>query len=441
MLRILALALLGIVAWSAVSAPCRAETKQARRVALVIGNSAYKNTAALANPRHDAEALAAALTRLGFEVVTAFDVTQTQMADPVRKFVSRLQGADVALLFYAGHGLSFEGENYIVPVDTKAKDSIDIRLGMHKIRTITDEMARWSHVNIVMLDACRNNPLVRSLNRSLGGGGRSSRIGVGLSRIEQVGGQSFVMLATKDGEVAADGPRGRHSPFSQALLNNIETKGLDISGLARNVRKEVRSATNDRQVPLAIGSLDDAFYFLPPGKDTSTTGTATSKPALRDRTDERKRDQLYWESIKDYNSPEMFRSYIERFPDGVFVDIAKARLEELARTSKPSDKTTNETPPTSAIDTADQAYRNAVSDGSEAQLRAFVEAYPNHPKAADLKLMLDERDSWRKAERSNTREAYERYLLMFPKGLYAAAARERITALASREVESPSSSG
>jgi uncharacterized caspase-like protein len=181
---------------------------------------------------------------------------------------------------------------------------------------------------------------------------------------KNTGSQSFVMLATKDGEVAADGPGGRHSPFSQALLNNIETKGLDISGLARNVRKEVREATNNRQVPLTIGSLDEAFYFLPPGKDTS-----------------------------------------------------------------------KKTLPTSAIDTADQAYRDAVSDGSEAKLRAFVEAYPNHSKAADLKLMLDERDSWRNAERSNTRDAYERYLLAFPKGLYAKAARERIAVLASQGTE------
>ncbi len=127
MLRVLTLALLGLLAWAATPAPSRAETKQAYRVALVIGNSAYQNTVALANPRHDAEALAAALTRLGFEVVTAFDVTQSQMADPVRKFVGRLQGADVALLFYAGHGLNFEDENYIVPVDASARDAMDIR--------------------------------------------------------------------------------------------------------------------------------------------------------------------------------------------------------------------------------------------------------------------------------------------------------------------------
>ncbi len=130
--RFAAFAFLWLALCTALVPACFAETKLNRRVALVIGNSAYKNTEPLLNPRNDAEELAAALTRVGFEVVLALDVTQSQMAEPVRKFVGRLREADVALLYYAGHGLSFEGENYIVPVDAVARDVMDIRFGMHQ---------------------------------------------------------------------------------------------------------------------------------------------------------------------------------------------------------------------------------------------------------------------------------------------------------------------
>jgi len=345
--------------------------------------------------------------------------------------VRRLRDADVALLFYAGHGLSFEGENYLVPVDASAQDVMDIRFGMQPIRTITDEMARSARVNLVLLDACRDNPLARGLSRSLGGATRSSAIKRGLSRLEQIGRQSYIMLATKDGEVAADGS-GDHSPFSQALLDNIEMKDMEISELARRVRKEVREATDERQVPLTINSLEDAFYFSP-----SKDATSAAPPLVDRRNDpeeERRRDQVFWESIKDLDSIEMYHTYIERFPKGQFVEIAEAKIEQIkAKSKKPSDDVKAQPP----ADDADKAYREAVADGGDAKLRAFANAYPNHPRAAQIKLMLDERDSWRQAEAADTREAYERHLMLYPQGPYAMAAKDRISALVTRALPSP----
>jgi len=416
------IALMLIIVFGVIS---HSEASAERRVALVIGNAEYKNTAVLANPRNDAQAIAAALTRLGFDVVLALDVTQRRMADVVREFSERLRGADVALLFYAGHGLSYEGQNYIVPVDASARDELDITFGMHQIRSVTEQMARKARVNIVMLDACRDNPLVRGLSRSLGGS-RSAALGKGLSRIEQVGRQSYVMLATKDGEVAADGT-GRHSPFTQELLQHIEVPGLTIEAIARRVRKGVREATRDGQIPIEINSLDDAFYFRPPPADASATGSAVTQPTTSD--DDRRRDWLYWESIKDMESLEMLRSYIDRFPAGEFVDVAKAQIRQLeSQTARQKEK--------AGEGDADEAYRAAVTDGSETALRDFVNSFPDHPKAKDLKAMLDERAAWRAAERSDTRTAFERYLTRYPKGLYALAARERIAALAAQDVRS-----
>lgn len=186
-------------------------------------------------------------------------------------------------------------------------------------------MARAARLNIVLLDACRDNPLVRGLSRSLGAT-RSSALGRGLARIEQVGQQSYVMLATKDGDVAADG-EGNHSPFTQELLRHMEVKGQTIEELARNVRKGVREITKERQNPLAINSLEDAFYFNPP--DSGGAPAAGAQSVKGDEPQDRRRDALYWESIKDLNSVDMFRVYIEKFPSGDFVEIAKAKIGQL----------------------------------------------------------------------------------------------------------------
>jgi uncharacterized protein YecT (DUF1311 family) len=173
-----------------------------------------------------------------------------------------------------------------------------------------------------------------------------------------------------------------------------------------------------------------------PRKSGDTSEAVVVAPSSIDKADERRRDQLYWESIKDLTSVEVFRSYIKRFPQGDYVAIAEAKIEQLKRASGPVAADTAKASPPAPSDPAEKAYRDAVSDGSETKLREFVNAHPGHAKAADLKLMLDERDNWKTAERNDTRAAYERYLLAFPKGLYALAARERIAALANRDVSS-----
>jgi uncharacterized protein YecT (DUF1311 family) len=413
-----------------VSDPCRSESN-GRRVAFVIGNSAYQSVPALPNPRNDAQGLAAALRRLDFEVVLALDVTRSEMAAHVRRFVGLLPGADVALLFYAGHGLGFQGQNYIVPIDASAQDEVDVKLGMHPIRIIIEQMERLARINLVMLDACRDNPLARSLSRSLEGASRSASVSRGLAPIEQVGRQSFIMFATRDGDVANDGV-GAHSPFSQALLDNIETEGVELSDLARRVRKQVSKATRDKQIPITFGSIDDAFYFMPP------KGGAPAPPPVaerdRDGTDDRDRDHSYWTSIADLNSIDLYRTYLERFPNGEYAAVAKTKIERLqAATAAPIGS--KKSAPSG--DPADEAYRNAIVDGSDAKLRDFVSSHPDHPKTADLKQMLDERDAWKKAETTDTSEAYERYLLAFPKGIYSLPAKERIATLTTRAIPAP----
>ena len=182
-----------------------------RRVALVIGNSNYVHVPVLTNPQNDARAIAKALERLGFEVVLALDVTRQDMARPLSEFSRKLTGADVGLFFYAGHGLSFDGRNYLVPVDATAENHIQVKFEMTAIDEIAEEMARSVRLNIVMLDACRNNPLAARLERSLGTS-RSASLTRGLSVMKPVGQESSILFATAPGEVAADGS-GAHSPL------------------------------------------------------------------------------------------------------------------------------------------------------------------------------------------------------------------------------------
>ncbi|MEO8421597.1 MAG: caspase family protein [Hyphomicrobium sp.] len=405
---------------------CSAEDAE-RRVALVIGNSAYQNVPALPNPRNDAQGLTASLRRMNFEVVQALDVPRGEMVGYMRQFRELLPGADVALLFYAGHGLAYEGQNYIVPTDASLEDEFDVKLNMHAIDLITDQMARSARINIVMLDACRDNPLARSLSRSLEGASRSASASRGLARIEQVGPQSVIMLATTDGETASDGI-GAHSPFTQALLDNIETEGMELSELTRRVRKQVLGATRDRQRPVTFGSSVDAFYFVP------AKGGVPVPPPARDNAritvDAGERDHRYWTSIVDLNSVELFQKYLERFPNGEYAAVATAKMEQL----RAKDSGAKSSAPTA---NADEDYREAILDGSDAKLRDFVTRHPDHVKTADLKQMLDEREAWRNAEAKDTLEAYERYLLAFPRGIYSLPAKDRLAALTTRAIPTP----
>ena len=242
----------------------------AKRVALVIGNAAYEQIPALRNPKNDAEAVAATLGRLGFEVVKGIDLNHETFAQTVRDFSRDLSGADAAVLFYAGHGLRVNDRNYLAPIDAKLESEADLDFEMVQLETILTQMEREPRINIVLLDACRDNPLARNLARSMGT--RSAAIGRGLARVE-TGIGTLIAFAAQPDNVALDG-EGEHSPFTAALLQHMETPGLDIAVLMREVRQEVIAATSGKQVPWDHSSLTTNFEFNPAGA-AATAGTAS----------------------------------------------------------------------------------------------------------------------------------------------------------------------
>jgi uncharacterized caspase-like protein len=220
-------------------------TAAERRVALVIGNGDYANTEALLNPPNDARAMVRALRSLGFEVIEAVDLDQPDMLAKLDEFAERLEGAKVGLFFYAGHGLQVAGENYLVPVDARLQREAQVRLQAVPLQTILQMMEAEVPTRLVLLDACRDNPLARTLARSMGAT-RSTAVGQGLAGI-QTGVGTLIAYATAPGEVALDGGEA-NSPFTAALLEHIGTPGLEVRQVLSRVRGSVLDADRRRRL-------------------------------------------------------------------------------------------------------------------------------------------------------------------------------------------------
>jgi len=230
-----------------------------RRVALVIGNSAYRNTVQLPNPRNDATDVAKMLTSAGFEVVEGVDLDKRGMDDAFRRFADAAAGADAALFFYGGHGFQFQGTNYLVPVDARLTGGADAGSQMARVDDILAGLQRASGVRILMLDACRDNPLADQLLAQINPA-RTVTITRGLARIKQTAG-TVIAYSTQPGAVAADG-EGRNSPFAAAFIQQVGKPGVEIGPLFRHVTADVYKATNERQLPEVTFSLLGDFYFV-----------------------------------------------------------------------------------------------------------------------------------------------------------------------------------
>lgn len=245
-----------------------------QRVALVIGNGAYQAVPRLANPPSDAAAVSARLKRLGFQVTEGIDLGKTAMDALVRKFGEQAGQADVAVVFYAGHGIQVSGHNYLVPVDAKLPSrEQDLRYDFVDVAAVMDELAGVKRLRVVMLDACRDNPIAAGLNRSLG---RSLDMSRGLAAPTGLD-NTLIAYATAADATAADGA-GTNSPFTRALLEHIDDPGLDVRLMFGRVRDEVRRATNNKQNPfvyVSMGGENFAFNTGPAPTASATAPTTT----------------------------------------------------------------------------------------------------------------------------------------------------------------------
>jgi hypothetical protein len=262
---------LAALLWVALSSPLAAQ----ERVALVVGNSAYEHIPPLRNPKNDAGDLTAKLEGLGFEVFGGTDLDRRALVQALIRFGRAAEKAEVALFFYAGHGLQVNGQNYLVPVDAMVEFESEIDLSLVSLSGVMQQLDRGSRTNIVFLDACRDNPFAKQLARSMGN--RSAvALNKGLGRI-QSGSGTFIAFATQPDAVAADGS-GRNSPFTTALLSHIATPGQSISDMMIEVRNDVIASTNGAQVPWDSSSLTGRFSFVAQAAAPVATEPTTQAP-------------------------------------------------------------------------------------------------------------------------------------------------------------------
>ena len=299
-------AFFAVVFFSVFVAPAFADN----RVALVIGNGAYVRAPHLQNPVHDAEDVAAALKRSGFEIIVATDLDKAGMDEAMIKFARAARTSDVAMFYYTGHALQFGGINYLVPVDAQLSDEADLRR-MVRVDDVIADMQPARNLRILVLDSCRDNPLAEQLKRSIGTA-RSASIGRGLAKIDSPEGM-IIAYATQPGRTADDGD-GRNSPYTTAFLKNVETKE-EIGTIFRRISADVYQTTHQAQLPELSLSLIGEFYLN--GK-LQITATPAPTPAPVDPC---AAASDHWKSTEAINTKAAYEDHLARFPTCSFASL------------------------------------------------------------------------------------------------------------------------
>jgi PQQ-dependent catabolism-associated CXXCW motif protein len=298
-----------LVAGSA-SAQGRAPASTEQRVALVVGNSSYL-MGPLKNPVNDAEDMAKVLPTLGFRVTLLRNATHQQMVEAINAFGRELKNGGVGLFYYAGHGVQSRGRNYLIPVNARIEAESQLEfdtVDANRVLAAMDDAG--NRVNLVILDACRDNPFARSFRSA----------SQGLAQMEAAQG-TYIAFATGPGSVAADGS-GRNGLYTQSLLQSLRQPNTDIDKVFRRVTAEVAKATAGKQVPWVSSSLTGDFSFKP-----DASAPKAGSPA---------HDRAFWDSVKDSRSADELQAYLEQFPEGMFASLARARLKSLTAAAKPA---------------------------------------------------------------------------------------------------------
>jgi len=377
--RVSAIILSGLALWLAAAQGAFADT----RVALVIGNSSYAHGGRLPNPANDAAAVADALRKVGFTVTARSDLGKQQFEETLKTFTRDAAGADVAVVYYAGHGMEMGGTNYLVPVDAILAADSDVDFEAVPLDLVMRSVDGAKRIKVVILDACRNNPFADAMKRTAGS---SRSIGRGLVRVEPEG-DMLVAYAAEAGSTAEDGDSA-NSPFATALTKRLTTPGVEIRILFGQVRDDVLAETGQRQRPAIYGSLGgDGFYFVPPAGGS----VAMSVGPAQGGVDPKAIELAYWQSVSASNDPVQLNAYLGRYPTGAFADLAHAKLNamktQLAK-AEPAPAASRMATITDA-----NAAPEAVLNGDHAlRVRDYAQAMTWYRQAADRGLGVGQFD-------------------------------------------------
>ena len=286
------------------------------KVALVIGNSGYQNVGRLANPANDAAAIAALLKSANFDLVDSRrDLSVVEMRKALREFANKARDADVAVIYYAGHGIEIDGTNYLIPVDAQLEQDTDVYDEAFALDRILVAAEPAKQLRLVILDACRDNPFAKTMKRTVA----SRAIGRGLAKIEPTSPNTMIAFAAKAGSTASDGD-SRNSPFSTALVERLPTPGLDLRKAFGFVRDDVLKNTGYKQEPYVYGSLGGDDVPLVPAKPAAAPGPqASPQDAVR-------RD---YELALQAGEKDAWQAFLRTYPDGFYADLAKVQLRKI----------------------------------------------------------------------------------------------------------------
>ena len=359
---------LGIIALTIISFGLLAQPAMAdKRVALVMGNSAYQNVNRLANPTNDSEAMSAVLKKAGFDVVEfKRDLNVSEMRRALRDFSDAVRDADVAIVYFAGHGIEIDGTNYVIPVDAVLErdiDAFDEAIPLDRILAVIEPAKQ---LRLVILDACRDNPFNKTMKRTIG----ARAIGRGLARVEPTSPNTLIAFAAKAGSTASDGD-SKNSPFTAALVKYLPRPGLDLRKVFGFARDDVLKATNNKQEPFIYGSLGGDDVALVPAVVVTPSATSTIDPNAAVRRDYELSLQIGTQAVWD--------AFISQYPTGLYTDLARAQRskllaeqERLQATEKA--KAASEEKAKLAAEGADKASQQKASAEAQSAERARVRA-------------------------------------------------------------------
>src|SRR5689334_1501820 len=286
-----------------------------RRVALIIGNSNYEKATRLPNPLNDAGLVAETFNSAGFDdVQLRRDLKVGDMRRALRDFIDKSREADVAVLYFAGHGIEIDGNNYLVPVDAVLERDVDIYDEALSLERVLVAVEPAKQLRLVILDACRDNPFARTMKRTIA----SRAIGRGLAKVEPTSPNTLIAFASKAGSTAGDGD-GKNSPFTAALVKHVIKPGLDLRRAFGYVRDDVLKSTGNRQEPYVYGSLGGDDVPLVPAKPVATGPQADADAPVR----------RAYELALQIGSRDVWEAYLRSYPEGFYADLAKAQLRKV----------------------------------------------------------------------------------------------------------------
>lgn len=338
-------------------------TNAKKRIALVIGNSAYENTSPLKNPVNDANLMATSLGKAGFEVTKLLDADYKTLKRAMLTFGRSLRDSpEAGLFYYAGHGIQVRGKNYLVPVNAKIKDEDEVDLEAIDVDAFLQVMeSSSSDINIVVLDACRNNPFARSFRSAT----------QGLATVDAPKG-TYIAYATAPGSVASDG-QGDNSPYTVALSKAIEKQGLTIEQVFKATRASVLDQTSSKQVPWETSSITGNFFFHKqeieiinnPVVKTPVKQPPVNNNSLQTRSQAIEAEKVYTQ-IKDSKNIEVLNIFAEQFPNSIYTRFVRARIKAL--------KDRNNTK-TTLLDNNTAVSRNNLETDGDSLFRSAEAAY------------------------------------------------------------------